>query len=193
MAKFNYEQIRQSIAKSESGAKRVITAMEKKFEASKVVFLQEFDSHPVTKEIQSGDGNPSGTLGGYGNLRSFIGFENGDDPITPVREVLATELKLARGTRRIKGQTIQYTFSIRIPQQSISKASRMPWESGKSWVFGIENGISGFSHYLSGRFNTPEPSRSGKGIQVEHNVRGGTFARTQYLSELFDKLVARIK
>lgn len=192
MAIINYQRIRQSIVNSEKGAKRVQNAIQKKFDAGMVQFLEDFDSHPVTQEIRSGGDNISNTLGGYGNLRSFIGFDSNDDPITPVRDVLATELKLARGARRLKGRSMQFTFSIRIPQQSISRASRMPWEAGKSWVFGMENGISGFGQYLAGKFKSP-PSRSGEGLQAKHNIRSGSFTRTSYLTELFDKLVARIK
>ena len=42
--------------------------------------IKEFEKHPVTKELKQGPfgGNPSRTLGGYGNLYSFIGFQGGD-------------------------------------------------------------------------------------------------------------------
>ena len=32
--------------------------------------------------------NTSGTLGGYGNLFSFIGFNKGDDPIAPILNLM---------------------------------------------------------------------------------------------------------
>ena len=52
--------------------------------------IQELESHPVTKEIESGPNgtNQSGTLGGYGNLFSFIGFERGMSPINPIRKII---------------------------------------------------------------------------------------------------------
>ena len=52
--------------------------------------LADFDRHPVTKELKQGaDGaNISGTLGGVGNLFSFIGFYSADRPTDQVREVL---------------------------------------------------------------------------------------------------------
>ena len=42
------------------------------------ILIKQFESHPVTKEISGGSSssNVSGTLGGYGNLFSFIGFHN---------------------------------------------------------------------------------------------------------------------
>ena len=47
---------------------------EKIVEENKRVMLAEFDAHPVTKEIKTGPDaqNSSKTLGGYGNLFSFI-------------------------------------------------------------------------------------------------------------------------
>ena len=39
--------------------------------------IKDFHNHAITREIKSGptSSNSSGTLGGYGNLFSFIGFE----------------------------------------------------------------------------------------------------------------------
>ena len=52
--------------------------------------------HPVTQEIESGPNgyNQSGTLGGYGNLFSYIGFEEGMSPTEPLRRVLKKILKI---------------------------------------------------------------------------------------------------
>ena len=53
-----------------------------KIDSSKALLLRDFDSHPVTKEIEGGAGSPnlSRTLGGYGNLYTFIGFAFGSRP-----------------------------------------------------------------------------------------------------------------
>ena len=55
--------------------------------------IQEFLNHNVTKEINLGPNaeNISGTLSGYGNLFSFIGFEKGDDPIKPILDILESK------------------------------------------------------------------------------------------------------
>ena len=47
-----------------------------KIDREKQRFLAEFQAHPVTQEIDGGVSarNSSGTLGGYGNLFTFIGF-----------------------------------------------------------------------------------------------------------------------
>ena len=60
------------------------------FLKKKSQMIADFLNHPVTQEIKGGIGatNISGTLGGVTNLFSFIGFEQGDDPITPIVEML---------------------------------------------------------------------------------------------------------
>jgi len=52
--------------------------------------ISEFLNHPITVEIKTGPyaENISGTLNGYGNLFSFIGFSDGDDPINPIEGLL---------------------------------------------------------------------------------------------------------
>ena len=62
----------------------------KTFDRSKNLLFQEFKSHPVTREIEGGPtaSNSSGTLGGYGNLFTFIGFPFGSAPTKIVEALL---------------------------------------------------------------------------------------------------------
>lgn len=194
MAKFDYKEIARSVAASEIGRKRVNTSIQKKFDQSKAQMMQEFDNHPVTQEISNGPGstNISETLGGEGDLFSFIGFEAGDTPIQEVREVLdrGTVLISSKKGTATGANRVSYKFSVRIPTAEIEKASPIPWEAGKSWVKGIEKGISGFGHFIRGLF---KKSRSGGGIQVEQDVRDKEFQTRPYLTELFKGLVERVK
>ena len=52
--------------------------------------MSEFENHPVTQEIEAGPGtsNISGTLNGYGDLFSYIGFDAGDNPIMAIKIIL---------------------------------------------------------------------------------------------------------
>ena len=54
-------------------------------------FLDNFEKHPVTMEIAAGASatNISGTLGGIGNLFSYIGFSAGSQPLAALRPLLA--------------------------------------------------------------------------------------------------------
>lgn len=196
MARFNYREIHKAIAKSSIGEKRVRTIWENRVENNKSLLLQEFDAHPVTQEIKAGSSpttkNISETLGGEGNLFSFLGFNAGDSPTDRVRDVLESQVRLATGVRREpKSDKVRFRFSIRIPTQEINDAAPMTWESGKSWVNAIEKGVSGFSHYLWKKFIGPA-SQSFYGIQTENTVRGGDFTKRDYLKEIFRNFVSRL-
>ena len=56
------------------------------FQKYKQILISEFSSHPVTVELEGGvnASNISGTLGGRGNLFTFIGFNAGDNPTQPI-------------------------------------------------------------------------------------------------------------
>jgi hypothetical protein len=61
----------------------------------------------------------------------------------------------------------------------------MRWELGRSWPIAIEQGISGLPKYLHDL--SIGKSRSGEGIQVEHDVNSKEFKRTDYLTPLFNR------
>ena len=139
--------------------------IEQKFEKIKTQMLAEFDSHPVTIEIDGGitAQNTSKTLNNITNLYSFIGFEQGDKPTDTVRNILnQSSYRKSMGNNSI----INYIFEIPTAQQ-IFLATPLPWETGRSWVKGIEEGISGLGYYVKIRKN----SRSGLGIQSEEQQR----------------------
>ena len=161
--------------------------------------LKEFDNHPVTKELKQGPSgiNVSGTLGGIGNLFSFIGFYSGDRPTDEVREKLKGYLDVVGVQRKIRGNrgVSSYRYSLTFPTiSSFDSVSQMPWESGNSWVRGVENGISGFSNYMylnygEGRL---ERSRSGTAVQTKKNVNVGIFRPTKYITEILDNYRKRL-
>ncbi len=160
--------------------------IKKRFYSLKTQMIAEFLNHLVTTEIKLGpdEGVPniSGTLGGYGNLFSFIGFDYGEDPIEPIVDALSSsEIIIDKITRT------GIFFSLSIPTaEAIFAITPMPWASGRSWAKGIETGISGMGQYLSGYRPS---SRSEFGVQVKHNrLRGGgRFHNTPYISRLINK------
>lgn len=153
--------------------------------------IMDFEQHPVTQEINSGpDGyNQSGTLGGYGNLFSFIGFEEGMDPIAPIRAILKKALTVKAVPANHKSMMAKFIVELP-PKEEIFNVAPMPWASGRSWAEGIEKGISGLGQYL----NTMSfASRSGEGIQAKNKIRGGGFRNTKYLSALLNDLEKNIR
>lgn len=173
---------------------------EKIFEKLKARALREFNTHKITREIESGPfgENISGTIQGgnaNSNLFSFIGFPASSDPTNVIREYLQFNITLSKKpeSKKIKNG-IQYTFDVEGPQMSELEAlTPMPWEQGRSWIRGIERGISGIGFYLSGNYKVPEPSRSGGGIQVKNKVNQAIFIRSKYISEILKNLRERLK
>lgn len=153
--------------------------------------LDAFEDHPVTKEIDAGEyaDNSSGTLDGYGNLFTFIGFYLQDEnPVYIARELLK-DVKYAIFSERKQKEGVRYSFRVRlVNEKTIKDLSPLPWEPGLSWIQGIEKGISGFGFYMYKRF--PE-GRSTEGLQAKspsgqlRRIRGGNFKPMPYFSEFY--------
>ena len=64
--------------------------MKKEVDKIQIEMIQEFEQHPISKEIDGGITayNTSETLNGVTNLYSFIGFNSGDRPLEPIKQEL---------------------------------------------------------------------------------------------------------
>lgn len=156
--------------------------IDKIFENKKKEMIRDFLSHPVTKEILAGPKafNSSGTLGGYGNLFSFIGFSQGDRPIEPILALLEkTQLLVSRFTPR---GNLRVTIELPSTRQIFS-VTPMPWAPGLSWAQRIEMGISGYPNYIAKK----NSGRSTGGIQSESTLFSGKFQNTKYISAFIMK------
>lgn len=157
------------------------------FEKIKKEMIEEFLAHPVSIEILGGPNaqNTSDTLGGYGNLFSFIGFNKGDSPLEPIIDLLkSSEIEESSDTDS------GFFVKIIIPSKDdIFSVTPMPWANGRSWAEGIERGISGFGQYL----NSANKGHSGAGIQVESVMRSGKFKNVQYIAALINKYTKKFK
>lgn len=161
------------------------------FIKAKEKLIQNFEQHPVTREIEAGvnASNVSNTLGGRGNLFSFIGFESSDNPTQPIyyqlRDITLTSIMIKRD-----GTSLSYVL---YPSaEDIFKVTPLPWADGRSWAEGIEKGISNLGQFLS---KPTEESRSGGGIQSKNPVSSASFSTTPYISSLisdFEKDISRI-
>jgi hypothetical protein len=191
--RFNKRSIMRKVSRSKKFMKVAHDKAQKTFQRAKALMIGEFESHPVTRELQTGASarNLSNTLTGYGNLFTFIGFPSGYDPISPVRNLLIFSTNLKMGKPQVKGGRLRISTRITIPPiAAFSAVARMPWEGGRSWTHGIENGISGFGYYM---YMTTQASRSGGGIQADHQIRAGNFRPTPYLSQIIMKFIARAR
>jgi hypothetical protein len=166
--------------------KREVVDIEKKAKQLKEMMISEFMSHPVTVEINAGPyaGNYSDTLVGSngGNLVSFIGFEEGSDPINPILTLLQS-ISIRSSTEY--GNSF---LNISLPKiEEIWEVTPMPWQGGRSWAKGIESGISGLNYYLFSRDKQFKNSRSGPAVQTSRSNRGARYLPTQYMSTLLKK------
>lgn len=187
-AKLDINKIRGKALSSKKAKDKAFEKAEKKVEKEKYNLINAFENHPVTKEIQAGPtaSNTSGTLGGYGNLFSFIGFEANSDPISPIKEIL-NEIE----AKNIKVNDGGYSVTVKYPSQNeIKNATPLPFESGKSWVLGIEDGISGFTKYIYTKFLS---GRSKQGVQSDKAKGVGTFKKQNYLNSLLQDFIKNIK
>ncbi len=159
------------------------------FDRSKKQMLDDFIDHPVSKEISAGPdaSNISGTLIGGGNLFSFIGFHVGDSPVRNVYNLLKTGTYLSGKRPRVVRKTkdrVYLGFQVVAPTANqLASQTTMPWEPG-SWLFKIEQGISGLGYYIYQK--GIKASRSGTGIQADGKVKQAVFKRVSYMSAILN-------
>ena len=165
--------------------------LEPRINALQEQMVEEFESHPVSLELNSGpnSSNTSGLLGGYGNLFSFIGFSSSDSPVETVSAILNKKIKTSVKRKDSSGG---YIITLIMPsKEEIYAATPIPWLSGRSWIDGIEKGISGLGQYLYSESGFND-SRSDTGIQVSTRTSGVKFKNTPYLSRVIDNFKKKL-
>ena len=186
--KINKKLIQKQIFNNRAVKKMVRDIVQKEVEKEKALFQQDFESHPVTQELDGGENasNISGTLGGYGNLFSFLGFNQGANPTAAVK-FLIQRITL---DRNIQATGNGFKVRVNVPSKDdFGAVSRLPFEGGRSWLLDIERGISGLGAYLYGRFAS---SRSGTGIQSKYNYANKRFRNVKYFSGMYTKFLRRL-
>ena len=181
------------VAKGSINAARKLA--QKTLKEAKADYMKAFEAHPITKELSAGinAGNSSGTLGGYGNLRTFMGFSS--NPIPVLRSILKESFSVkkeipAKGANQIR------SFVFSFPDKDYLEANtpqlHLEFETGRNWVLAIERGISGFSNYMYKKFRG---GRSGKGLQSGSTINRGmsSFKATPYRSVFEQAFKNRIK
>jgi hypothetical protein len=186
--KINKKLIKKEVFQSKSVKTLVRNLVKQELEKEKALFRAEFESHPVTQELDGGENasNISGTLGGYGNLFSFLGFNKGSNPTLPVKRLIQKILL----DRKVKDTQNGFEIKVNIPsKEEFGAVTRLPWEGGRSWLLDVERGISGLGSFLYGRFSG---SRSGGGIQIKYNYSNRIFRPVKYFSPMYTKFLKRL-
>ena len=197
MPKFHTRRFEREIAKALSSKQmqnKAYTVAQEKLNNAQREMTEEFESHPITREIQGGANSPnlSGTLGGYGNLFTFIGFSSGANPVSDIRKYLQqASTVLKQPTIKRKQAFVDMTFRIKVPTlEGVESVSPSPW-SGRSWAREVERGISGFGLYMHSDDGLSK-SRSGKGLQTENRLRAMAYRPVKYMSSILQKFYSKI-
>ena len=161
----------------------------KKFNQIKSEMIEEFLVNPVTQEILQGPkgANISGSLGGTSNLFAFIGFNEGEEPIAPILELLRNVSFEYSG--QSSGTKLGIKFKVNLPtSEEIFAITPLPWATGRSWAEGIERGLSGLGFLLK-----KNQGRSGAAVQSRVKVRAGRFQNRSYISSFIRKYKKRFR
>ena len=173
-------------------------AEERAIEA-KQQMLENFEASLITKELEAGSentlnfsGNLMGLPYGGGSLFGFIGFDEGDKPISLVRAYLEMSGKIRKTPKKVtSGTRTYYQYAVETPSmQELQSITPMPWEAGRSWIRAIEKGISGLGFYLLS--NSPK-SRSGQGVQASKKLRGATYRPSKYMSSIINSYLKQLQ
>ena len=179
MVRVDNRNLKKAVIQSSAFQKKARRDIELRVARAQQQMLDSFDNHPVTAEILDGPDAPnrSGTLGGEGNLFSFIGFESNSSPIGSLRTALQYVRILRLGTLGNKA----LSFRIDLASEGlIRRATPLPYLRGQSWAEGIEEGIDNFNSFLAGKFG-----RSGGGIQSRSPIRATHFQPVPYVSQIY--------
>lgn len=192
MAELNSKKLNLNVGKLRIVKSAALELAESKLADSKKQLLTDFSSHPVTLEIQGGESSPniSGTLGGYGNLFSFIGFPASFNPISPITKLINSIRLIKKSDKKVDKNGTLFSFRVFAPRISeFENASPMPWASGRSWITGIERGISGLGYFIS-RLGT---GRSEGGQQADSKIRESSFKRASYFTRMYSDFFKRLR
>ena len=81
--------------------------------------LKELDTHVVTQELEKGPSSGgSRLLGGRGNFFGFLGFYQGQEPVTIIREAFRNSIKVRNRKGKLKklsATSFSWEFDIDIP------------------------------------------------------------------------------
>jgi hypothetical protein len=159
---------------------------EQSFNRALSELLKEVESHPISVELSS-HSKPSAFLKGTnGSLFGFIGFPAGYEPITELIKFLTNNIKYIPQTNlSLAGLT---RFNASIPSIADFKTVfKLEWEPGRSWVYAIEDGISGLGYYINNKYG-----RSKEGIQIETVINKSEFTPVPYITPILKNFKERL-
>lgn len=201
MGRVNLVQLRREIAAQEATIifPRMKEVLNQKFIEEKKGLMAEFDSHPVTRELNAGPDASSNIIQTTkgGNLYSLLGFVDKVKPAQELRNALENGITKGRVTKTQKTKNVLgYNLEVRMPtlEELRRKTELLTWTT-RSFIDLIEKGVGNFSRYLfdkSGRLR--KYSRSGTAIQVkDRKMRDDEFNGVEYVTAMIKKFQRALK
>jgi hypothetical protein len=167
------------------------SAANTRFVIAKQVAIEDFNKHPITKELEDEFGTSKYIS--RGNLFSFFGFFRGSKPVDSLRLLFQRGFfmkKEPKFQQTTKG--VVYIFDVKAPNLTdLYEQTPMPdnWSS-TGWLQAIEEGIGTFASYIWNAiaFKNKKESRSGQALQVENSkyTQDGVLGKP-YLSEILER------
>lgn len=195
--KINIQSLRRDLTKgSKQLSNLAYGAALSKTNAAKKELLNNFEASAVTRELAAGPEASEEVLP-YGNLFSFIGFDKGADPVSPIRQEL-TSITLNNEPNSAKfgrGNVFDVSFNLTVPSigDIADKTPAPSWSIGKNWLKKIEKGISGFEYYLFSLTRKFSNSNSGTAIEIKNKLRSGNFRGVSYLTDMLKKFKENLR
>lgn len=193
MGRINYRQLRKELkpAMKTLGPVTYRAALIR-FNRVKREELEEFRENDVSTEID--EGNQATHRVGIleeGNLFSFLGFPEGEQPARDLARKLDKHITLSKDFKTINnGDSIVFSFPINIPsQEEIEAATPSPAIPSRSWVAEIEKGISGLAKYVYYEFF--RGGRSKTGLQARKSGGSQRATPVPYVSKFIKQLISR--
>lgn len=160
------------------------------FVERKEAMLREVDDNPISREIEGGNTH-SGSLLGYGNLFSYIGFNEGTTPVRRLYKLLDEAVYFDPVPSR-NMRLGRFYFKVYLPdREEIGRETREDLGSlaVDSWPHAIEEGLTNLSQYLYDSRGLSK-SNSGTGLQLKHTVREREFPNLsgKYITAILAKV-----
>lgn len=166
------------------------------YDRARKEILENFDSHPVTREIAAGPRGSGEVMGEYGNLYSFIGFMEGRDPVQELREIIRRSLrgptfrKVKKGGRHYYRMTILYPTNEFLEEHPATSVGRS--YTGRSWLNIVRKGLAGYGNYLYDPTRNFNSSASGSAIQIKVKIRQGRVKPVAYMNPIINEFISTI-
>lgn len=155
---------------------KVDKALAANLKTQKDKLLNNLDKNDISIELSVEDPEshiPSLMLE-YGNLFSYLGFNQGDQPYSKLRNYMSNSIKISKKLeiKKVTNDRLYYTYSVSLPSEDqIYKKTKLPWQKNNSWVRIVEKtGLDNFGHFLFTIEKELKKSRSTTGLQIKQKL-----------------------